>query len=207
MNLTGETKLFLGIIIATIVIVVVGVFLTSQPVKTYTREEMIPTGAYTEGTASAKIFLVEFSDYECPACKAFQPTLSALIGKYKDKMVFAYRHFPLDQHPLAQKAALVAEAAGVQGKFWEMHDLLFENQDALSDSIFTDLEKQLKLDDAKFQQSLQDSTLTDKINADKAFGEKVGIDATPTFFLQGKKLDLATPADLTTEVENAIKTN
>jgi protein-disulfide isomerase len=205
MHLTSETKIFLGIIITTIVIVVVGVFLTSQPTKTYSREEMISSSTYTEGTPSAKLFLVEFSDYECPACKAFQPAVSAIVKKYKDKLVFGYRHFPLDQHPWAEKSALVAEAAGVQGKFWEMHDLLFENQEKMSDSLFPELEKQLKLDDVKFQQSLADQKLKDKIAADKAFGIKVGIDATPTFFLQGKKLTLSSPADLTTEVDAAVK--
>jgi protein-disulfide isomerase len=206
MILTGETKLFLGIIIATFVIVVGGIFFFSKPAPLLTKEDLIPQGTYTTGNPNAKVFLVEFSDFQCPACKAFQPTVHTILEKYKDQLLFAYRHFPLDQHPFAQHAARTAEAAGIQGKFWEMHDLLFENQEQFSDAYFPQVAGELKLDMNKFTQSLSDENLKNKIERDRAYGVKIGVDATPTFYLQGKKLSLLSPADLLKEVENAITT-
>lgn len=204
MKLTGETKLFIGIIVATLVIVVAGIFFLSKPTAVVPREELLPQTIYIKGNKDANVYLVEFSDFQCPACKAYQPTIKTIVDKYKDKLVFGYRHFPLDQHPFAQKAALAAEAAGVQGKFWEMHDLLFENQEKFSDSIFAELANQLNLDKEKFATASNDTKLKEKIFADQTYGQKAGVDATPTFFLSGKKLNLVSTNDLIQQIEAAI---
>lgn len=207
MKLTGETKLFLGIILGTIVIIGAAVMLLSKPEVALTKADLITQDTPTKGPSDAKVFLVEFSDFQCPACKAAQPVVDDIVKTYKDKVLFAYHHYPLDQHPFAQKAAEAAEAARAQGKFWEMHDLLFLNQEKFSDTLFSDLAKQLDLDMEKFDTALKNRTHTQRVLDDKAFGNTVGIEATPTFFLNGKRLNLATFAELKPLVDEAIKQN
>lgn len=205
MKLTSETKLFLGIIIATIAIIGGAIALLSKPDVTFSKTDLITSSVPTRGNPNAKAWLVEFSDFQCPACKAAQPTVDALVKQYPDTLLFAYRHFPLDQHPFAQKAAEAAEAAHAQGKFWEMHDLLFANQEKFSDSIFTELAKQINLDIPTFEKALAEGTYKQRVLDDKAYGSAIGIQATPTFFLNGKKLNLASYDELKTAVADAVK--
>jgi len=145
MKLTSESKFFIGIIAVTAFIVITAVILLSQPQKPIAKEELIPASALTRGNKDAKTWLVEFSDFQCPACKAFTIVVDELAAKYPDTLFIAYRHFPLPQHSLAQKAAIAAEAAAAQGKFWDMKKLLFADQNTLSDAKFTELGEQLKL--------------------------------------------------------------
>ena len=123
----------------------------------------------------------------------------------KDKLYFGYRHFPLTQHPFAQKSAEAAEAANEQGKFWQMYDYLFAKQDDLSDAVIDGGVKELGLDTAKFQADMKSDKVKNKIEKDLADGNKFGISATPTFFLNGKKLNLDQLSDLKTAVEKAIQ--
>ena len=129
MKLTGETKLFLGILIGTAVIIGAAAVLLTKQAPILSRADLVPASAHTKGNVEAKIYLVEFSDYQCPACLAAKPVVDAIIKQYQDQLLFSYRNFPLDQHPFGQKAAQAAEAAGAQGKYWEMYDLLFANQE------------------------------------------------------------------------------
>lgn len=207
MKFTSESKFFLGIIGATIIIVIGAIALFSKPTPekpALAREDLIAPDTHTVGSASASAFLVEFSDFQCPACKAFQPAVDIVVDKYKDKLLFAYRHFPLDQHPFAEESALTAEAAGEQGKFWEMGKLLFENQEKFDDNLWKDLVKQLKLDEKKFDEAFSSKILKDKIDRDRTYGDQIGVNATPTFYLNGKKLELTSQADLVKAVEEAI---
>ncbi len=158
-----------------------------------------------KGNKNASVYLVEFSDYQCPACKAFEETVEKIITSSNNKLLFVYRHFPLDQHPMALRSAITSEAAGRQGKFWEMHNLLFKNQDKLSEKEFRDLANELKLDMTKFEADLKDQKLTEKVNFDRADGLKLGINATPTFYLNGMRLTLNTPEDLSKEIEKVLK--
>ncbi|MEK7141123.1 MAG: thioredoxin domain-containing protein, partial [Patescibacteria group bacterium] len=122
MKLTGESKVLLGILATSIAFIGAAVFFFNKPAPTpkpYPKEALIAGDSHATGNASASAYLVEFSDFQCPACKAFTPTVDALVKKYSDKLLFVYRHFPLDQHAFAIPAALAAEAAGKQGKFWE----------------------------------------------------------------------------------------
>lgn len=205
MKLTGESKLFIGVGIITLLIMAVGVFIFSQPAPTFTREELLPKDTYTRGNPTSKTFLVEFSDFQCPACKAFKPIADEVEQQYKDKIVFGYRNFPLQQHPYSRQAAAAAEAAGKQGKFWEMYDYLFTNQSSLSDETVKQGAEQLKLDMQKFEQDLNSQEVKDKIEKDIQAGTKFGVDATPTFFLDGKKLNLNGYEDLKTAVDQATK--
>lgn len=207
MKLTGETKLFLGILVGSIVLIAIAaVFLTKQA-PTISRSDLVPAGAHSKGNPDAKTYLVEFSDYQCPACLAAKPTVDDIVNQYKDQLLFVYRNFPLDQHPFGQKAAQTAEAAGAQGKYWEMYDLLFANQEKFSDELFGQLAQSLQLDPEKFSKDFIDSRIKNIILDDISAGSRFGVNATPTFFLNGKKLELSSFADLKTAVEQEIATN
>lgn len=188
MNLTSESKFFLAIIVVTLVVVVAAIGFFSQPAKTLSTERLISQGTYTKGPATASARLVEFSDFQCPACKAYEPVVDELLKTNQDNIYFAYRHFPLPQHTFGEPAARAAEAAGKQGKFWEMYALLFARQDDFSDTIWATLAGELKLDLAQFQKDMASKDVTDKVNRDRADGVSLGINATPTFFLNGVKL-------------------
>jgi protein-disulfide isomerase len=204
--MTSESKFFLSIIVGSVIILGIAAFALSRPTPTVTipKETLIPPNAHVTGNSSASAYLVEFSDFQCPACGAFEPTVESLIAKYTDRMVFSYRHFPLPQHKEGQPAAMVAEAASQQGKFWEMHKLLFANQAALSETLYTDLAQQLNLNLVTFEKDRKDSSLSAIITKDTNDGEALGINATPTFYLNGVKLTLSGPDDLKAAVDNAL---
>ena len=208
MKLTGETKLFLGIIIASVALIGGAVLLFSKPTPpapTLSRQDLLPAGTPTKGNPDAKVFLVEFSDFQCPACKAAQPAVDAIITQYKDKMVFGYRYFPLDQHPFGLKSSLVAAAADQQGKFWEMHDALFANQEQFSDELFPKLAQQLHLNMDEFTKAVSDSSTSARVQKDVEYGNQIGVNSTPTFYLNGNKLTLTTYDDLKNAVAEAVK--
>lgn len=205
-NLTAETKFFLSILIGSVVLLVGAAFVLSRPTPKIVipKETLIPANAHTTGNSSASAYLVEFSDFQCPACGTFEPTVKSLTTKYADRLLFSYRHFPLPQHEQGQPAAMAAEAASKQGKFWEMHGLLFKNQKALSETMYIDLAKQLDLNMVAFEKDRKDSSLSAIISADTESGTNIGVNATPTFFLNGVKLELADPSDLVRAVDNAL---
>lgn len=204
MRLTDETKLFLGLIIATVVIVAVGIFFLTKPTPALPREQLIPAATTTKGPADASVYLVEFSDFQCPACKSFAPIVDEITATYKDKLLFAYRHFPLDQHQFAVKTALASEAANEQGKFWEMYRYLFDNQEKFTDELIAAAGKEVKLDEKKYAEALSQEKFKDKIFKDAGDGKRFGVNATPTFFLNGIKLNLPAPQDLRRAVDAAI---
>lgn len=204
MKLTSESKFFLGVIITTIVIIVIGMFVLNSPVQTFSKDDLIKETSITKGNKNANVYLVEFSDFQCPACKAFKPVVDEILLKYKDDVVFSYRHYPLPQHPQSQKAAEAFEIANEKGKAWEMYDYLFENQEAMTDKVIIESGKNIGLDDKDFQKSLSSGKYKDKVFNDKADGNKFAVNSTPTFFLNGKKLTLQTYDDLKKEVEQAI---
>lgn len=204
MNITGETKIFLGIILATVVIIAGGIFLSYKPASTFTKDDMVPSGATAVGPKDAKVYLVEFSDFQCPACGAFKPYADEMKQVYKDKLLFAYRHFPLKQHQFAVPSAYAAESAGEQGKFWEMYDYLFANQEKLSDEKIAEGAKVLGLDMEKYDEAAKSDKVKNKIEKDLADGQKFGVNGTPTFFLNGQKLELASFADLKKAVDEAL---
>jgi protein-disulfide isomerase len=147
------------------------------------------------GNKDAKVKIVEYGDYQCPYCGLFHPVTKQVIEKYGDKISFQFRHFPLNQiHENAVAAARAAEAADKQDKFWEMHNMLFENQEAWSQSskantAFEAYAKQLDLDIAQYKKDFADSKTLARINADKAeFNKTKQAASTPTFFLNGKKI-------------------
>lgn len=139
----------------------------------------------------AKIILTEYADFECPACASYHPTLKQLASEFKN-VSFVYRHFPLTQHKNARPAAQAAEAAGAQGKFWEMHDLIFENQSIWSRSTsaedaFTAYAERLGLDMVKYKADYASAKTKTKIASDYQSGASQ-VDGTPSFFLNNQKI-------------------
>jgi NhaA family Na+:H+ antiporter len=143
------------------------------------------------GSIDAPIQLVEYGDYQCPHCSSANIVVNDLLKRMGDQVNYIFRHFPLSKiHPEAQYAAEVAEAAGAQGKYWEMHELLFKNQKKFTDKdIFVDLAKELDLDIEKFQRDLDEKVHTQRIKEDFISGAKSGVNGTPTMFLNGIRYD------------------
>jgi len=147
---------------------------------------------HAKGNAESAVVLTEYSDFQCPACGATFPLVTQLLNQYADDLRFEYKHFPIERlHPYALQAAMAAEAAGQQGKFFEFHDLLFENQDEWSRSatpnlFFAQYAEQLGLDMDQFKRQSNASALRDKVQAEMAEGRDLGITGTPTFFLNGQ---------------------
>jgi protein-disulfide isomerase len=139
---------------------------------------------HTIGPETARVTLVEYGDYECPFCGRAQPIVKQLLGLLRDDVLFAFRHFPLTQvHPHALDAAIAAEAAGAQGRFWEMHDLLFTHQDRLAPRDLLVLARNLDLDLERFAEDLTQRTYEPRIRQDFLSGMRSGVNGTPTFFI------------------------
>ena len=144
-------------------------------------------GAPFLGEKNAKVTLVEFSDFQCPFCKrSFQQTFPQIVSEYvkTGKVKYVFRDFPLENiHPLAFKAAEAARCGGEQGKYWEMHEMLFENQTALAVDKLVEYAKTVGLDGGKFKECLDSGKQAEKVRGDQADGRKVGISGTPGFFV------------------------
>jgi len=204
MKLTSETKLFLGIFAITGVILAIAIAVMTKPAKPVAKEILTANAVHTLGPKDAKVWLVEFSDYQCPACSQFYPAVKQLTDTYKDSLFFVYRNYPLPTHQMALPAARAAEAAMQQGKYWEMHDALFMGQSQLNDAFISSKAAELGLRMEAFNQDIKSTMIQSAIDADVTLGESIGINATPSFYLNGMKLNLSTVNDLTTAVETAL---
>lgn len=212
-----ETKILAGTLLVSLVIVVGAVFFFSKSSSTTPSENtQVINLDYSKGqkigSDSAKVKLAEFSDLQCPACKAAEPFVKQIREKYQKNFQFIYFHFPLMQHVHSKKAANFAEYAATQGKFWEIHDKLFETQDswsALSDptDYFTQLGAQFGLDKDKIKESVNKSPFAQRIDDDLAEGAKAGVNATPSFYLNGKKLNLQSFLELDSAVSKELQQN
>lgn len=203
-----DKGLIIGILVTT-VLIVGGVFYFSSPSTTkapkpVSQNILIPPGEYvTSGivngnyipaTESAKVSLVEFGDYECPACGVYHPFIKQLLTEFAGKINFTFRNFPLSQHKNAQISSQAAEAAGLQGKYWQMHDKIYETQNEWSSStdaksIFIGYATTLGLDINKYKADIDSSIVKDKIIADTNDGKLVNLNATPTYYLNGVKIE------------------
>lgn len=154
------------------------------------------------GNKDAKVRIIEYGDFQCPGCGRAYPILKAVSEKYKDDVAFIFRNFPLPIHGNARAAAAAAEAAGLQGKYWEMHDKLYSAQNEWSElsgsmrlDIFAGYAETLGVDRAKFLTDIEDGQLEKKINFDKALGAKAGVTGTPSIFVNGKAADQSVKDD------------
>ena len=145
---------------------------------------------HVHGPQTAPVTMVEYGDFECPHCRAAHSVVAALLRHLGDRMRFVYRHFPLSEiHPHAQLAAEAAEAAGGQGSFWEMHDMLFANQDALGSEDLLRYALALGLDVSRFYTDLTTHVFAAKVRADFLDGVRSGVNGTPTFFINQIRYD------------------
>lgn len=145
---------------------------------------------HIQGENSASITLVEYGDYQCPHCGAAYPVIKEIQNKFGQQIRFVFRNFPLsDAHPFAFPAAVATEAAALQDKFWEMHDMIFENQQLLSDAGLLKMAAGVALDLREFRQDVQKKELIQKVEADFESGVRSGVNGTPSFFINGTKFN------------------
>ncbi len=155
-----------------------------------TLKQPITAEDHVHGPESAEVTLVEYGDYECPHCGHAYPIVKQIQKRLGKGLRFVFRNFPLSQmHPQAEAAAEVAEFAGSQGKFWEMHDKLYENQARLGESLYLILGEELGLSTAAMRQALKEGTFKARVRADFTGGVRSGVNGTPTFFINGHRHD------------------
>jgi protein-disulfide isomerase len=161
---------------------------------------------HAQGPEQAEVTLVEYGDYECPHCRRAYPIVKQVQEHFGKRLRLVFRNFPLgEMHPHAVAAAEVAEFAASQGKFWEMHDLLFENQARLGDPLFEELAKTLKLSPVALRESLQKRTFETRVRADFNGGVRSGVNGTPTFFINGHRHDASFEFDaLVSAIQGAM---
>ena len=142
------------------------------------------------GDQDAPVILIEYGDFECPHCGRAYPIVHQVIDRLRDQLCFVFRHFPLqEQHPHALHAAAAAEAAGSQGKFWEMYDQLFTHQHALEDDDLVGYAQAIGIDADRVRDELEAGAHEDKVRAHFMSGVRGGVNGTPTFFINGERFD------------------
>jgi protein-disulfide isomerase len=172
-------------------------------------ELKVPVGAgeHVLGGSHAAVTIVEYGDFECPNCKQAAPAVKHLLERHTGRVLVVYRHFPLEEvHPHAFAAALAAEAAGAQGKFWQMHDLLFENQNHLKPHQLRAYALKLDLDMKRYDFEMQDEVYWQRVREDVEGAQHCGVRSTPTFFINGRFHDISYGLQRLAEgVEAALK--
>jgi protein-disulfide isomerase len=144
------------------------------------------------GPYGAPITLLEYGDFECPNCKQAAPTVQLLLERFKERVRFVFRHFPLEEvHPHALSAAEAAEAAGGQAKFWPMHELLFQNQSHLKPASLRSYAERLELDLARYTAEMDDHVFLQRVREHLEGGRRSAVHSTPTFFLNGTVHDVS----------------
>lgn len=221
--MTQETKMIIGIGLGTVAVFIAIVFAVTKTntapavnkiadVKILIRED-----SYKITTSTATVTMVEFADFQCEACRAAQPGVKLLLEDYKGKLNFVARYFPLPGHQYSRLAAQSVEAAGEQGKVWEMQDMLFERQEewggdakpatkAQVMGYFLDYAKTLGLNVEQFKQAIESGKFEAKISRDFADAESLNLTGTPTFFINGKKvLEAPSYSNLKKNIDQALE--
>jgi len=191
------------VVIALLVIILVGSFIISRKDKTvdtasFANVETFADAAHEKGNVESEIRLIEYSDLQCPACKAAVPVVNSLVDAMGDQFVLEYRHFPLVQiHPNATLAAQAAEAAAVQGKFWEMHDMLFDKQSEWSQSFnpekfFRDYAVAIGINEDRFRFDLESDEIKERVRSDADEAAALQLPGTPGFVYNGEQIDIQT---------------
>ena len=198
------------VVIGIIAVVLFGGAYWYSSTVTEKNNEGVSLQAHIKGNADAPVTLVEYSDFQCPACAAFQPVIEEILATYGDRLRFEYKHFPLPIHPYAIQAAMAAEAAGQQGKFFEYHDLLFANQQEWSNSsvpnaLFRTYAEELGLDMDAFARHSNATMLKNEVRAQMQEGRDMDINSTPTFYLNGERMVIETYEDFLMQIANAIE--
>lgn len=193
------SKRFLAILAVLVVGFVGFLIFNGQSDSNEPSNSAISASQHTQGAGNKNVTLIEYGDFQCPSCASYFPVLQQVKEKYGDDITFQFRHFPLTQiHQNAMAAHRAAEAASKQGKFWEMHDLLYERQNLWAQSSnaaqqMEDYATELALNVDQFKTDYQSSDVNGVINADLAAGKEVEVTGTPTFVLNGQKIDSPEP--------------
>ena len=166
----------------------------------------LPVGkSAIRGPADAPVMMVEFSDFQCPFCSRAVPLIDQVMQAYPKELKFVYKEFPLPMHPNAMPASKAAVAAQRQGKYWEMHDKLFANQQALQPDNFKQYAQELGLDVAKFEQDMNSPEVQAQIAEDMALARQVGVSGTPTLFVAGKRVQNRSVEGIKQMVDEALQ--
>lgn len=219
MEQTSNSSRFLswGIFIVVVGLIVWGLVAAQQKAAREEANLVLPDQIvatdHTRGSAVATLTLVEYGDFQCPACGYYYPAVEEVIKALgPEKIRYVFRHFPLSGHANAVPAAKAAEAAGIQGKFWEMYNILYTKQAAWTPArdpktVFAGYAKEIGLDEAKFIADFDLKDLTDRIDLDYRGGTKAGVNSTPTFFLNGKQISPKGTDDFKSIINNALTTS
>ena len=203
-----DKGLIIGIL-ATVILIVGGVFLmtrggNSSSGSGISSEILVPSGSYVLGgiengeylasNPSSKVTLVEFGDYECPACVVYHPFVKQVLTEFPGKVNYVFRNYPLSYHQKALVASYVVEAAGLQNKFWQMHDKVYESSEewvnsANTEETLLEYAKELGLDSEKLKSDMESDSIKNKIKSDMNDGDLVKLDSTPTFYVNGVKME------------------
>lgn len=222
-DFVNRNKIFISVILITVVLLVGGIFLfsnnsgpssTNAPVDTSRlvspssyRTSGVINGDYLPATSSATVTLVEFGDYECPACALYSPMIKQLLTDFVGKITFVFRNYPLPQHKNALIAAYAVEAAGLQGKYWPMHEKMYATQNdwaALGDpkSTFVTYAQGFGMDINKFTTDMSSTQVKNVVQSDTNDGNAIGLTATPTYYLNNLKINLTGSYD---QLKNLIQ--
>jgi len=197
-----EKKIISGVVIFSVLIVAIAALfinkssLNSQPINKEQSKEILTVKKddWIKGQPNSPITVVEYLDFECEACRVYYPITKRLKEEYGDKVSFVVRYFPLPGHKNSMTSAMAVETAGKQGKFWEMHDILYDNQitwgekQITNPALFIEYAKQIGLDMEKYKNDIGSQEIKDRINRDKNSANSLGIQGTPTFFINGEKI-------------------
>lgn len=200
-----RNKAFILVTLATIILLVGGIFLMTRGNSSLSTDSSLlfpqnatatsgfSNGNYLPYDSTTKVTLVEFGDYECPACSVYSPFIKQLLTEFSGKITFVFRNYPLPQHKNAPISSYAVEAAGLQGKYWQMHDKIYETQNdwassANAQEIFVGFAKDMGLDTNKFVADLASDNIKNIVQKDTKDGNSVKLTETPTFYLNGKKI-------------------
>lgn len=215
MTLTSDAKFIIGVLVATVVVIGGGAYITSKK-STSDTGKIVPEGQMQYlvredspvlGPKDAKVSVVEFGDFQCPACGALHPVLKAVKQQFADKNVrFIFRQFPLSQHEHARLAASASLAANAQGKFWEYHDTLFEHQTNLNQEDLVTYAKNIGLDVEKFTKDMNASESANTVQRDVTDGSALNVLSTPTIFINNIQYkDKYSVKDLSAAIESELQ--
>ena len=181
-------------------------FQPRRPTIDYNKVHNLPIGSSAiKGKKEAPITIVEFSDFQCPYCSRLQPTLTQVLDAYPNDVKLVFKDFPLSFHKQATNAAKASRAAGEQGKYWEMHDLIFKDFNKLTDNSFKAYATQLGLDITKFEADFNSNKYDKLIQEDISLGKSAGVSGTPTLFLNGKRMQKRSFDDFKATIDGYLK--
>ena len=218
----NQNKVFIIVLIATLILLVGGTFLftkggSQKPAKAVDMALLVSpnsyktsgyvNGEYLAASTSATVTLVEFGDYECPACSVYSPMVKQLLTEFAGKITYVFRNYPLSQHKNAPISSYAVEAAGLQGKYWQMHEKMFATQDAWASmanpkDTFIGYASDLGIDINKFTSDIDSKTVKDIVANDTKDGNAVALTETPTFYLNGVKITVSGSYD---QFKNAVQ--